>query len=306
MTNFISLYQHRFNLQNATFSLVEHEDAIVAIVYKVTQSNGTQLILKICKLPNHYFREIYFLKYFANKLAVPHVIQVVEPQAGINGAILMECLSGTVLKVTDLTEALAHEMGLLLATIHLNRTSGYGDLIEQESLTADPRRYFTIKFEESLSECRHHLSKALLEQCQSYYDTYIDLLGSVDGPCMVHRDFRPGNVMVQEGKIQGIIDWSSGGASFAEEDFCSLEHEEWSNNPLIKKSFLTGYTSIRPIPNYIATMPLLRLSKALAVIGFLVKRGIWKSSQAHLYQYNRRFLERLVSPQSRPFRGGSR
>lgn len=39
MNNPIPFYQQQFNLQNATFLLVEHEDAIVATVYKITQSN---------------------------------------------------------------------------------------------------------------------------------------------------------------------------------------------------------------------------------------------------------------------------
>lgn len=47
MDNLITLYQQRLNLQDSTFSRIEHEDAMVAIVYKVTQPNGAQLILKI-------------------------------------------------------------------------------------------------------------------------------------------------------------------------------------------------------------------------------------------------------------------
>jgi Ser/Thr protein kinase RdoA (MazF antagonist) len=294
MTNLIAVYKQRFNLQSATFSLIEHEDAIVAIVYKITQSNGTQLILKICKFPNHYFREIYFLEYFANRLPVPRIIQAREPETGIDGAILMECLPGTVLKITDFTDALATEMGSLLARIHLNRASGYGDLIEQKGLKPDPRVYFTMKFKESLFECSNHLPKALIERCQNYYNRHINLLDSVDGPCIVHRDFRLGNVIVYEGKIQGIIDWSSGSASFAEEDFCSMEHGEWSNNSVSKKPFFAGYASVRPVPNYADIMPLLRLSRSLAVIGFLVKSGTWESRQARLYEFNRRFLENLL------------
>lgn len=291
MNNLIAVYQQRFNLQRAIFSLVEHEDAIVAVVYKITQPNGLQLILKKCKLPNHYFREIYFLNHFASQLPVPRVIQAMQPETDIDGAILMEYLPGIVLKITDFTDELAYEMGSLLARIHLNRVSGYGDLIGQQGLKPDPHIYFTMKFEESLSECSHHLPKALIERCQRYYNSHINLLSAVDGPCIVHRDFRPGNVIVDGGKIQGIIDWSSANASFAEEDFCSMEHGEWSNNPATKKSFLSGYASVRPVPEYAAIMPLLRLSKALAVIGFLVKSGTWESSQARLYQYNRQFLE---------------
>ncbi|HXF28491.1 MAG TPA: phosphotransferase [Chlamydiales bacterium] len=135
------------------------------------------------------------------------------------------------------------------------------------------------------------MTQTLLKQCRHYYDTHIDLLASADGPCMIHRDFRPGNVIVHEGKLAGIIDWASGRAGFAEEDFCPLEHGEWPIHPTCKKSFLAGYASIRPVPDYSTIMPLLRLSRAFATIGFTVKRGTWKSSHARVYQSNRQFLE---------------
>jgi len=82
-----------------------------------------------------------------------------------------------------------------------------------------------------------------MEQCQLYYCRNNNLLNSVDGPCMIHRDFRAGNVIISEGQIRGIIDWSSGRASFAEDDFVTMEHGEWPSNPTRKKSFLAGYSS---------------------------------------------------------------
>jgi Ser/Thr protein kinase RdoA (MazF antagonist) len=113
----------------------------------------------------------------------------------------------------------------------------------------------------------------------------------VDGPCIIHRDFRPGNALVCDDKIQGIIDWSSARAGFAQEDFCPLELGEWSESPLLKKSFLAGYAFIRPVPDYSAMMPLLRLSRAFATIGFMVKNGTWDNKHARVYQINYRFLE---------------
>jgi hypothetical protein len=62
-------------------------------------------------------------------------------------------------------------------------------------------------------------------------------------------------------------------------------------NPESKKSFMKGYRAIRPVPDYSAIMPLLRLSRALNVVGFTVKRGTWNSSFAIVYQFNRRFLD---------------
>ena len=240
-------------------------------------------------------REAYFLNFFADKLPVPRIIQLVEPEAHIHGAILMEYLPGTLLRTVDFTDALAYEMGSLLARIHINRVAGYGDLIHPQDLNHDPRIHFTLKFEEGLQECSKHLPKSMLEQCRRYYDIHLNLLDSVDGPCIIHRDFRPGNMIVYDGKIRGVIDWSSGRASFAEDDFCPMEHGEWPSDPTSKKSFLSGYVSIRPIPSYSAIMPFLRLNRAIATIGFTVKRGTWASSNARAYQLNRCFLEEFLS-----------
>lgn len=262
-------------LPDATFTPIVHEDAMVAVVYKVTRPTGEPLILKICSRPDDCLREAYFLKQLAGKIPVPQVIDLFLEE----NAILMECLPGDLLKME---EGIAFEMGALLARIHLNRATGYGDLI-QPQLSNDSKAPFTFKFEEGLSECAGHLPNAMIDQCRSRFNEYLDLLSFVDGPCLVHRDFRAGNVIVHEGKIQGVIDWSSGRAGFAEEDFCPLEHSGWP----CKQNFLAGYASVRPIPNYQAVMPLLRLNKAIGTIGFLVKRGI---DNTRLYQYNLEYL----------------
>lgn len=292
MNDQIALYQQRLILQAATFSRIDHEDAMVATVYRVTQLDGKQFILKICDRINDYLREVHFLKFFADKLPVPRIIQVVQPDEHIHGAILMEYLPGALLQSKELSESLAYEIGRCLACIHLTRLSGYGDPI-QGNLNTDPRVYFTLKFEEGLDECNNHLPLSLIEKCRRYYDSHLHLLMSVDGPCIVHRDFRPGNLIIQNGQLKGIIDWAGARASFAEEDFCSLEHGEWSNNPINKKSFLLGYATVRPVPDYNHLIPFLRLNKAIATIGFTIKRGTWKSNNAGLYQYNRCFLETL-------------
>jgi Ser/Thr protein kinase RdoA (MazF antagonist) len=293
MNNLIALYQQRLDLQNASFSLVTHDDATVAIVYKITQHTDPQFILKICPRAHDYQNELYFLNYFADTLPVPRIVQTVEPEASVHGAILMEYLPGALLKTENLTSALAYEIGSALARIHLNRVADYGDITQPQTLTPDPQVYFGMKFEEGLSECSNHLPQSLLKKCRTYYDTHLSLFDSVGGPCITHRDFRPGNIIVNDGKLQGIIDWSSARASFAQEDFCFLEHGDWPMDSTNKQSFLSGYASIRPVPDYGAIMPLLRISRAIAIIGFSVKRGIWKTSMTPQYQFNRSFLEAL-------------
>lgn len=295
MDNLISLYQERFNLHDATLTHIDHDDAMVAIVYNVTLLDGTQLILKICTRTKDYLRELYFLKHFANILPVPRILQTIPPEPDNKGAILMGYLPGVPLKITDFTRELAYETGQVLARIHLNRTTAYGDLTRPNDLTQDPRVYFTKKFEENFAECTSILSSGLLEQCRTYYSFHLDLLTSVDGPCMVYRDFRPGNMIGHHGKLEGIIDWAAAGSGFAEEDFTAMEHKEWIIDSSNRASFLAGYESIRQVPDYEAMMPLLRLCKALGTIGFICKSGKWDESRIHLYEFNLAFLKALLT-----------
>lgn len=294
MNHLIAQYKQLLDLQDSKFSLIEHEDAMVAVVYKVTVASGKEYVLKVCSRMGDYLRETYFLKSFEGKIPVPRIIRLAEPEADIHGAILMECLPGNLLNVADINEKLGYEIGCILAKIHSTKTQGHGDLTQPNQLSVDPRIPFTLKFEEGIDECKDHLPGALIDQCRIAFDRQINLLSEADGPCIVHRDFRPGNVMVFNNQIQGVIDWSSGRGGFAEEDFCPIEQGEWSQNHTHRKALLTGYASIRPIPHYVDLMPLLRLSKAIGVIGFTVKRGTWNSIHSRLYQWNRQHLEELL------------
>jgi len=135
----LAFYRTHLNLLGASFSLIDHEDAMVATVYKMTCSDGKTFILKVCERKNDYLREVYFLNYFANKVPVPRIAQMIEPAEDIHGAILMEYLPGELLNGEDLTHQLAFEIGACLAKIHLNRVEGYGDLIQTDQLSSDPQ-----------------------------------------------------------------------------------------------------------------------------------------------------------------------
>lgn len=296
--NHLIFYKQLFNLANATFIPIEHEEAMVAIAYNVTFPKGSSFIFKICPRAEDYWREVYFLNFLADLLPVAKIIQAEPPTESNYGAILMECFSGNLLDKKDITDKVSYDAGILLASLHLNRVNQYGDLTQEHSLSLDPRVSFANKFEESFSECSHNSPKDLMEKTWQYYKKHVDALSLVDGACIIHRDFRPGNLIVLDGKITGIIDWASARASFAEEDFSPLELDEWSNESKIKKSFLMGYASIRPIPEYQLTIPLLLMNRALSVIGFTVKKGTWNNINASVYQANIKYLDNFFKRKS--------
>lgn len=296
MDDLADLYRQKLNLPNAVFTYIDHEDAMVAAVFKVSQPGKPDLILKVCSRKEDFLRESYFLSRFAGKIPVPKIIQLIEPEKRRDAAVLMECVPGDLLKSETIDKILAREIGSFLAHIHLEHAEGYGDLTDPTHLSEDSRIAFTMKFEEGLQECKVHLPESLLETCRRHFDKDIDLLLSADGPCVIHRDFRPGNLIASGGKVRGIIDWSSGRGGFAEEDFCPLEFGEWPAD--CKTSFLEGYASVRKVPDYKQMMPLLRLSRAIAAVGFTIKRGTWKSRNSNLYQFNLRYLESLTGKEA--------
>ena len=218
----------------------------------------------------------------------------------------MEYIEGHLIQDSDWTNKLAIQIGSALACLHNNETWAYGDLTKPESLVENPELYFKDKFEEELSECTRHLPLELIEQCKQYYNNHKALLAKVDGPCMIHRDFRPGNMIIKEGKLEGIIDWAGGRSGFAEQDLCLIEHFKWSIAPEYTKSLLKGYASLRPIPNYQRIMPLLQLGRALAVIGYTVASKTWNNSNASLYKVNREYLDNFDFSSCNPILTGGK
>ncbi len=80
MDDLADLYRRKLNLANAVFTYIDHEDAMVAAVFKISQFDSPDLILKVCSRKGDFLRESYFLSRFADKIPVPKIIQLIEPK----------------------------------------------------------------------------------------------------------------------------------------------------------------------------------------------------------------------------------
>lgn len=285
-------YQELLSLnEDALFIKIDHDEGMVATVYKILEQNSRPCILKVCESPFDYANEVYFLGYFSKQISVPKIISTVPPGEENFGAVLMEYLPGDLLTPHAITKEIAFEIGKSLAIIHENKTNGFGYLNRNLELSPDHILHFKAKFEEGIDECKGHLPKDTILKSLNYFNDSLKLLEQVDGPCIIHRDFRPGNIIIHQNTLRGIIDWSSVRSGFAEDDFCSIEHGEWGNFNGYKNVFLDGYRSVRTVPSYNAVIPLLRLNRAIAVIGFTVKRNTWSNIHARPYKFNRKYID---------------
>ncbi|CRX37607.1 phosphotransferase family protein [Estrella lausannensis] len=291
MDSLISHFRPRLNIPDASFTLIEHDNAMVALVYLVAGEGGQQFILKISPKAEDYKREKLLLNHFSGIIPVPRLFKELEPFDSYPGALLMERIPGTLLTNKTLSEEIAFEAGAILAKIHLFRIHGFGDPVNPETLSLDPKDYFAKKFEEGLSECTGNLSESLLKKCRIYFQEQLPLLDSADGPCIAHRDFRPANILTDGNKITGVIDWAGGRSGFAEEDFCPIEDGSWGMDEKQLQAFRRGYKTVRPLPATDKTLSLMQLSKAIATVGFTVKKGTWNTKNKGTYLRYLRWIE---------------
>ncbi len=271
-----------------------HGDSLSSLVFRVWDLSNKSFILKFSYNSDRWRKEKYYLTLLQGKIPVPKIANVIPPQKEFSGGILMEDIKGELLKGPTLTNEWACKMGEVLGKLHSIPTQTYADLSleenpENEKMT--PMKAMQSYFDRSLAECETLVTSNLLKLCIQFVDEHLHLLKDVDGPCIVHRDYRPGNVIASDGKIQAVIDFENTMGSFAEEDFLQMDLLVWGKYPSTRISFLQGYETIRPLPHLEELLPLLRLLKSLGAIGFTFERGTWESKHKHVYLENLSYLK---------------
>jgi Ser/Thr protein kinase RdoA (MazF antagonist) len=196
--------------------------------------------------------------------------------------------------MTALTEALIFAMGEYLGKLHNISIDSYQDFAKPDQPIANPLLILEQYFQESMEECKIIVSSELLKQSEQNFKRFLPDLNDFDGPNIVHRDYRPGNVLMDDKDIVGIIDFENAMASFAQDDFSRMEMLVWPTYPTLKESFLQGYKQVRRLPN-LEFLPLLKMCKLLGAIGFTIARGTWNNKYSHIYNNNLKLLVQLLA-----------
>ncbi|WP_306464408.1 aminoglycoside phosphotransferase family protein [Sporosarcina koreensis] len=111
-------------------------------------------------------------------------------------------------------------------------------------------------------------------------------LPSSDGPSFIHMDFRPANIIVDEDKVSGMIDFESVRFGSTEIDFTKLYRDFLSFNFSLYQSYQEGYNTLRPLIDLEVVLPFYQFTDAFNSIGWCKRRGIEKNAS---------FLEKNLS-----------
>jgi aminoglycoside phosphotransferase (APT) family kinase protein len=290
----LKLISEALNLNIENWAVIAHKDTISSQVFRLQLQNGAELIAKFPHSSKRWKRETFFLDHLQKILPVAKLQDVIEPSDNFAGAIIMKSIPGALASKESLSQKQAQQMGECLGKLHTLPATHYGDIAQPEKELVTANATIKESFESAYKECTGTLPEKLLSQIESLFYKKLEAIKTFDGPCIVHKDFRPGNVIFQDDRIGGILDFESSLFSFAEEDFAQMEHLVWSTHTATKQSFLDGYQSIRSLPNISAIMPLLRLNKAIGGVGFTIARNTYKDKHQYIFDMNMLYIKTLL------------
>jgi Ser/Thr protein kinase RdoA (MazF antagonist) len=195
------------------------------------------------------------------------------------GALLLTAIQGMPC-TGGIDEKLSYQIGVYHAMLHEVKSPGYGyhvsdgfKLLEQNNW----RLHIKSNFDKWKEPCKEILDPKLYEKCILHFDEVFSALPDPDGPCIVHMDFRPGNILTSGNEVAGIIDFESARSGSSEIDFTKVNRYIWEVNPGTKIPYIEGYQSIRPMLALETVLPLYEIYDAFSAVVWCKNRGVEKN-----------------------------
>ncbi|MDY6770923.1 MAG: phosphotransferase [Candidatus Nanohaloarchaea archaeon] len=132
-----------------------------------------------------------------------------------------------------------------LRTESAGTLDGTGDGIEIRD--ADWDTLLTGHMRDKIDYLREtELDSALLDDAEQLVDTIEDELDAPDEPGIIHLDYRPGNLMWDDGDVTAVLDWDNARAGDQLYDYVNAETSFVENAPEkhqdnVRQSFRQGY-----------------------------------------------------------------
>ncbi|UNL83109.1 phosphotransferase enzyme family protein [Priestia koreensis] len=242
-------------------------------VYELTLESDERVFLKIPYSKVKLQREYEVLRLLQDQLPIPSLLNYWEGDGENVGALLLSAVQGVPCTNT-ITEELAHDIGVCHGRLHnvpISLFDGSEAVERYEPSTF--RAFIKEKFNSFCPYAKELLNPSVFEESVAYFEEAFDTLPSPDGPFFIHMDFRPGNILTQDQKVTGIIDFESARIGSTENDFTKVNRDLWMKDPKTKEAYIKGYETIRPMIDLTKTLPFYRFYDAFCSVGWGGARG---------------------------------
>ncbi|MEY8346905.1 aminoglycoside phosphotransferase family protein [Bacillus cereus] len=244
-------------------------------VYKIKLMDQRTVYIKIPYSKVKLEREYTVLERFRYELVVPQVLDYWEGNEDVTGALLLSAING-VPATGNVNAALAYDIGVQHAKLHAIIPNEQDFKSSVSNVYSQWSEFIQQHFYSFAKDVKEVIDQRLYEQSLEYFERHLTLLPDPDGPCFIHMDFRPGNILVAENQVTGIIDFESVRIGATEMDFTKVNRDIFMKYPGTMEAYQKGYESIRPLIDLQEVLPFYRFTDSFNSIGWCKRRGIEK------------------------------
>ena len=135
--------------------------------------------------------------------------------------------------------------GQTLAHIHqVQFAAFYADFLSLGEHPVSWRERYRTALDKEVAAAQAHLPRILVDTLRT-----LTVPSSIStAPCLVHNDFAPGNILVQDGTIAAVIDWDNAVIDVPHLDFVKMKYwtaknsnGELVHDPALFSAFVDGY-----------------------------------------------------------------
>lgn len=258
-------------------SINEVEDSHSSTVYKCNLLNGENIFLKIPYTRLKYQRELEAYEILKDRVSIPKMLDYWSGDVECPGAFLLSELKGQPLTNKDLP-TVAFQVGVLHASMHQIQPPTTLQLTGIQNEFPDWSDFVERQFYSFAEDVKEVLDESLYRQAIEKFENMKLQLPPSDGPGFIHMDFRPANIIVDEDKISGMIDFESVRFGSTEIDFTKLYRDFLRFDFSLYQSYQEGYNTIRPLIDLEVVLPFYQFTDAFNSIGWCKRRGIEKNA----------------------------
>jgi aminoglycoside phosphotransferase (APT) family kinase protein len=258
-------------------SMSEVEDSHSSTVYKCTLSNDEKVFLKIPFTKLKFQRELESYDILKGTVSIPEMLDYWTGDEECPGAFLLSELKGKPL-TSKATPQVSFQVGVLQAQMHSIHPPEERELTGIQNEFPNWSNFIERQFYSFAEDVKGVLDEQLFKQAIEKFEEMKQQLPSPDGPSFIHMDFRPANIIVDDEKVSGMIDFESVRFGSTEVDFTKLYRDFLSFDVTLYHAYQEGYNSIRPLINLETVLPFYQFTDAFNSIGWCKRRGIEKNA----------------------------
>src|SRR5699024_2348031 len=258
-------------------SINEVEDSHSSTVYKCNLLNGENIFLKIPYTKLKCQRELKAYEILKERVSIPKMLDYWSGDEECPGAFLLSELKGQPLTFMA-PPTVAFQVGVLHASMHQIQPPTTPKLTGIQNEFPNWSNFVERQFYSFAEDVREVLDENLYKQAVEKFEKMKLQLPPSDGPSFIHMDFRPANIIVDENKVSGMIDFESVRFGSTEIDFTKLYRDFLRFDFTLYQSYHEGYNTIRSLIDLEVVLPFYRFTDAFNSIGWCKRRGIEKNA----------------------------